>query len=290
LFDPQLGLPIHGPDGKGVAALAQATKDDGLLRKLDLEGAPYPVTSEQLKEVDAFVVADVFELSRRASQLESALAGEDQLSLAVNASDTAAKLKGIPGIKGVALWDVPFRTLLEQLTLGKEARLREALAFEPFAVRPMLWKARTRHFQGRRKAATEPGGEPLDDHLEAIGHYYSVRKADRKIARSPSVDERRVESNAKLHATYWLGLLSFDDGKYENAANFFSHAQLNDKESASRTGAQYNLARSLEAQEKLKEAIPLLEQSSSPQKQGDALRARELKARPAADDAEKQDK
>ena len=38
LFDTQLGLAIPGPDGKGVATLAQSLKDDALLRKMDLEG------------------------------------------------------------------------------------------------------------------------------------------------------------------------------------------------------------------------------------------------------------
>jgi hypothetical protein len=290
LFDPTLGLPIAGPDGKGVATLAQAIKDDALLRALDLDGEPYPVTSGQLQDAKAYVVADPFELSRRAGQLESALTGEDHLALSVHASDTAAKLKDLDGVGGVALWDVPYLTLLSQLTLGKSERHREALAFEPFAVRPLLWKARTRHFQGRRSAATEPGGEALNDHLEAIRHYMGVRKSDRKISQSPSLDERRVESSAKLHATYCVGLLSFDDGKFEVAADWFSNADLGAKSSPLRAGARYNLARSLEAQDKLKEAIGLLEQGDSPQQHGNALRARELASRPAAEDAEKPEK
>jgi TolA-binding protein len=97
------------------------------------------------------------------------------------------------------------------------------------------------------------------------------------------VDERRVESSAKTQATYWLGLLSYDDGNYAVAADFFAHPELNKKESPSRAGAQYNLARSLEAQQKLDEAVPLLESSESPQQHGDKLRARELKSRTEAE-------
>jgi hypothetical protein len=279
LFDSRLGIPIPGAEGKGVATLEQVLKDDGLLRKLDVEGSPYAVTAEQLKQATPFVVADPFELTRRASQLQAMLTGEDQLSLVVKPSELAEQLEGVGGLSGAQLWDVPFRTLQRQLTLGKAARHREALAFEPFAVRPELWKARTLHFQGRRKAATERGGEAQDDHRDAVNLYMSksVRPTDDRIAASPSIDERRVESTAKLNATYWLGLLSYDDGKYEVASDWFRRPELVEGDSPWQTGARYNLARSLESQQKFDEAISLLESDSSPQQQGNKLRARGLK-------------
>jgi hypothetical protein len=280
LFDTRLGLPIAGPDGKGVATLEQALKDDALLRKLDLEGSPYLLTAEKLKGAQTFIVADPFELSRRASQLEAALSGSDRLSLVVKPSEIAKQLNGVAGVNSVALWGVPFRTLLGQLTMGKSDRQREALAFEPFAVRPNLWKARTRHVQGRRKAATDPVGDALDDHKEAVGLYMKVRPSERKIAGTTSVDEQRVESSAKHDATYWLGLLSYDDGKFEVASDWFRHPELNDANSTWKSGASYNLGRSLEAQQKTKEAIPLLEKDASPQQQGNKIRARELKLEP----------
>jgi hypothetical protein len=282
LFDPALGLPIQGPQGKGVATLEQVLKDDALLRRFDVEGAPYPLTAERLKTAKAFIVADPFELTRRASQLEASLTGEDHLSLAVKPSEIAEQLKGVADVNGVGLWDFPVRTLRDQLTIGKTARRREALAFEPFAVRPALWKARTRHFQGRRKAANEPGGDVLDDHQEAVRLYMSrsVRPSDQKIKETASVDERRVVSNAKINATYWLGLLTYDDGKYEVAADWFRRPELNVKESPWQPGARYNLARSLESQNLIDEAIPVLENNPSAQQQGNKLRARELKSRP----------
>ena len=280
LFDTRLGLPIAGPDGKGVATLEQALKDDALLRQFDLEGAPYPVTAEKLKNAKVFVVADPFELSRRASQLESTLSGSDRLSLVVKPSEVAKQLDDVAGVNSVGLWDVPFRTLLGRLTMGKSDRQHEALAFEPFAVRPNLWKARTRHFQGRRKAATDPGGDALDDHKEAVALYMHVRPSERKIAGSTSVDEQRVDSSAKQDATYWLGLLSYDDGKFDVASDWFRHPELQDADSTWKSGASYNLARSLEAQQKPDEAIPLLEKDASPQQQGNKIRARELKSQP----------
>jgi tetratricopeptide (TPR) repeat protein len=282
LFDFQLGLPIPGPEGKGVATLEQARADDGLLRRLDLEDAPYPVTAEVLKTGKLFIVADTFSLSRRAAQLEAALVGEDHIAISDKPTELATKLKTVPVAEGIALWEVPFRTLVRQLTIGKAERHEEALAFEPFAIRPAFWKARTRQFQGRRKAPNRPGEDAIDDHQEAARLFMSrsVRPTDEHIKEAASSDERRVNSSAKRDATYWLGLLSYDDGKFAVAADWLRRPELNTADSPWRTGALYNLARCLEAEGKLDEAIQILESdSSSPQQNGNKLRARDLKTR-----------
>ncbi len=278
LFDTRLGLPIPGRGGEGVATLAEVQKDDALLRQLDLADSPYPVTSEAANKVIAGIVASPFDLSRRARQLESKLTGDHHLVLTVVPSDVAEQLKSIPGVNGVALWDVPFHTLVNQRTLGRAARHREALAFEPFAVRPLLWKARTRHFQGRREHDNKSSDDVIDDHREAAQFYGAVRPPDTRIARLSSAEERRVNSTAKLDATYWIGLLSFDEGKYEVAADWLSHPQLSEDDSPWSTGARYNLARTLEALKKYDEAVKLLEEDTSPQQHGNRLRARSLKA------------
>ena len=280
LFDTRLGLPLPGPQHNGVATLEQIVNDDSLLRQLDTDGAPYPITADLAKNSEAHIVADPFQLTLRAALLEVGLPGEDHLSLSVNATELAAQLKSTTGILSVSLWDVPFRTLRDQLNLGKSARHREALAFEPFAVRPALWKARTRHFQGRRKAANVPGGESLDDHQEAVRLYMSksVRPRETEIAQSPP-DKQRIDTETKLNATYWLGLLSFDDGKYDVAATWFVRPELAAALSPWSAGARYNLARSYEAEHKPDAAVPLLENSESLQRQGDRIRAAQLMSR-----------
>lgn len=284
LFDPRLGLAIPGPEGKSVATLEQVSKDDALLRKLDIEGFPYPLTAELTKNAQLFIVADPFELSRRASQLEASLTGEDHLVLSVKTGELTSQLNAMPGVAKVALWDVPYRTLQGQFTIGKDARTSEALAFEPFAVRPTLWKARVRHFQGRQKPATTAGSEEINDHEEAVRLYMSksVRPTDREIATSPSDGEQRVERAAKTNATYWLGLVTYDGGKFGVAANWFQRPELVKAESVWATGAKYNLARSWEAEQKYADAAAILEKDASPQQQGNQWRARDLRARPVA--------
>jgi hypothetical protein len=281
LFDTRLGLPVSGPGGQGIATLAQALADDAVLRQLDVENAPYPVTADALKAVEARIVADPFDLSRRAAQVQANLAGNNQVILTANARELAAALEGVGGVQGVALWDFPFRTLRDQLSVGLAARETDALAFEPFAVRPKLWKARTRHFQGRRFESKEMKGEITDDHQEATSLYIdkSVRPTYREIANVTSPAQRRVEEKSKLNATYWLGLLAFDEGQFEVAAHWFSRPEITGAESSWNAGARYNLARTLAAQNKLAEAIELLEADTSPQQHGNKVLARQWKQR-----------
>ena len=281
LFDARLGLPIPAPGGEGVATLEQVRADDSLLRQLDLDDAPYPVTSEALKEVVPYVVADAFDLARRFRQVETELTSDYRVVLTSRPSELAQRLKSVPELASARLWDVPFRTFRDQLSLGKPARRREALAFEPFAVRPVLWKARVRHFQGRRTVAEPADESSVDDHREAAQLYThkSVRPTGRHIAQTESIGERRVDATAKLNATYWVGLLSFDVGRYDVAAHWLGRPDLTAPASRRSSGARYNLARTFEAQEKLKEAIELLEQDATPQAHGNRLRARSLKAR-----------
>jgi hypothetical protein len=288
LFDTRLGLAIPGPGGAGIATLQQVQNGDALLRQLDLPESPYPVTAESAKSVVAYVVADPFELTRRARQVEDKLTGDERLVLSVDASAISEQLKQQMQLGTVQLWDVPFRTLRDQLTLGPVAtRDVEVLAFEPFAVRPVLWKARVRHFQGRRQVDEETEGsadaELTDDHAEAARLYTSseVRPADRAIERESSPAKKRVDLAAKLNATYFLGLLSYDDGRYDVAAHWLGRAELQSGDSAFRSGATYNLARTHEAQGNFEEAAALLGSDTSPQQHGNKLRAQRLKSQAA---------
>jgi hypothetical protein len=286
LFDTRLGLPIPGPGGKGVATLDEVRKDDALLRKLDIDGENYPITAELLKDVEIDLVADPFTLSRRASQIEANLAGDDRLVLTAKPSELAGRLKSVPGASQIRLWDYPFQTIADQLSLGKSERHREALAFEPFAMRPGLWKGRTRHFQGRHEEALGDNLDRKPKHAKTTSDGYlskSVRPTSREIADSSSDDKRRVDTIAKLSAGYWVGLMSFDDGKFEVAESWLSRPELLAKNSPWLFGATYNLARSLEALGKYEEAASLLEKDKSPQQHGNKLRAKMLRERPKAE-------
>jgi tetratricopeptide (TPR) repeat protein len=288
LFDSRLGLPIPGEAGQGVATLADVQADPALLRQLDLDDTPYAVTAEDLKHVTVNAVADPFNLSRRAAAIESKLSGDDRLALAYSPQALADKLKDMPGVTAVELWDFPFEILRDQLRVPIGTRRELAAEFEPFAWRPQLWKARVLHFQGHKTGdvdAIDAGDEEaIDDHREATILYTSanVRPPERVLKEMASAPKRQIYSAAKDSASYWVGLLLFDDGKFALAEDWFSDPKL----AASPTGTwaqgtRYNLARTLEAQGKTDEAIKLYEADTSPQRAGNRLRAQRLKNKPA---------
>jgi hypothetical protein len=285
VFDPQLGLPLPGPDG-GVATLAQLAADDGLLRKLDVPGgAAYPLSAEQLKQVRASIVASPLQLSQRSARLEGALKGDEFIQLSVDAGPIAERLAKQPQIAEAALWDRPFKAIADAYTLPIQVRRQAAEEFQPFAQRPLLWQARLLHFQGTKDVRSaerdDPLAEPRDGHREALRLYQqpSVRPSDAKIAKAAE-DKRAAYAAAKADASLWLGLLSYDLGNYNIAAvdwlEPLSRSQVPDGRWAD--AVQYNLARTQEALGRSGEAIKLLEATDarSPQRHGNLLRATRL--------------
>ncbi len=233
------------------------------------------------------VVADPFDLSRRAAAIESKLSGDDRLALTVRPSALAEKLKKVPGVADVEIWDVPFRIIRDQLRVPIETRRQMATEFEPFAWRPTLWKARVLAFQGRKTGdADAPNAnleEIVNDQAEAIGLYTSprVRPPDRVLDALTSEPKKKVYSAAKNAASYWVGLLLFDQGKFDLAEGWFGDPRLAAEAGDYwAPGTRYNLARTYEAEGKNAEAIKLYEADDSPQRDGNRLRARWLKQKP----------
>ncbi len=287
LFDSRLGLPIPGLAGQGVATLAEVQANPALLRQLDLDDSPYPVTAAQLEHVTAHVVADAFDLSRRAAAIEAKLSDDDRLTLATRPTALAKKLAAVPGIKAVDIWNFPFATRRDQLRLPIATRRELAEEFEPFAWRPTLWKARVLHFQGHKQGDIDAPNADLDevinDHGEAIGLYTSplVRPPERLLTAMASEPKQKIYSAAKEAASYWVGLLLFDQGKFASAQDWLSDPKLAATAAGKwAAGTRYNLARTYEALGQEAKAIALYEADSSPQRDGNRLRARWLKSKP----------
>jgi hypothetical protein len=77
LFDPRLGLPIPGPQGKGVATLAEVVNDPGVLRQLTVNDKyPYDVTSNEAKKCEAFLYVSLSALSPRMSHFQKNALGD----------------------------------------------------------------------------------------------------------------------------------------------------------------------------------------------------------------------
>lgn len=72
LFDPRLGLPLPGPDGKGIATLQEMqSKPEEILNQLDFgKSGKYDVTAEQVKKSRLSLVVSLSAMAPRMKYLE----------------------------------------------------------------------------------------------------------------------------------------------------------------------------------------------------------------------------
>jgi tetratricopeptide (TPR) repeat protein len=88
---------------------------------------------------------------------------------------------------------------------------------------------------------------------------------------------------SKQHATYWLGLSYYEDGKFDVAREWLEQRTLEAKpRSPWSGGARYNLGRTHEQLGEIAEAQELYRADESPQRHGNLLRAQWLDKRSAA--------
>lgn len=293
LFDCRLGLPIPGPDGKGVATLAQVVEDDKLLRHLDLDSEhPYPVKSEDLKNVIAYVEGSPMSLSKRMALVESRLAGKHKMALTSPATAVAERVKKSPHVAQVKLWPYPFevarwQSQLDQATMQQAAR--EMGVFERW---PSLMTGRALHFKGQ-----------FEGEQGAKFRYLEMRVSDKQIENfklPPDIAAKvrrdalsQVEAShvvllrqAKADASYWLGLVLFEQGDYPSAIDLFDKRTLQAKHASQwSSGARYNLGRTQEAAGNIDAAAAAYDSDDGPQSHGNHLRAKWLKERVAAKQA-----
>jgi len=263
LYDPRLGLPLPGPDGK-TATLADVRENPELLAAFDLPDKPYWPSDEAFENAECQIIAGPFSLTRRAALITERLTGTNSLLLAVDTEVLAEQLSAIEGVANVTLWPYPYETLLAQVTQRRRLRTRAAIEFDPFVYKPQLWKARMLHFRGRAgKTSDSSRGNlttEIDDHRDA-GRLYTderVRPRDSRIEKLEDEDTRNAWAATKAGATYWLGLLAYDRGEPAIALNWLDLSQQYD---AWQQGALYNKARALEAADENAKAIELLKQS-----------------------------
>jgi tetratricopeptide (TPR) repeat protein len=288
LFDPRLGMPIPGVEPDKIATLSEVNANPDLLRQLDVGDLTYPLAAEDLEKVTAEIVATPLQLSRRAESLQRIMQGEDYVVLFAEVDKLAESLEKIDGVASAVLWPFPYEERIAESTMRQPQRQAAAQRFLVFAQNPRLWKARTLHFQGNKPVPVaqqnDPLAEPRRGHREATQLYQhrEVRPSEQFLSQLDEL-KRMIYTTAKADASYWLGLLSFDLGKYEVADDWFRTRTLAAFSNGPWTaGAQYNLARTLIELGMIEEAIAILEADQSPQRHGNLILARTLK--PAVED------
>jgi tetratricopeptide (TPR) repeat protein len=308
LFDTELGLPVPGPGGRGIATLAEAARDETVLAQFDLPGGPdYPQTPERLKNVVALIDAEPEALSHRMLLLQKELPSKQHLILSVSASLLKSRLlRDSPEIKDVRLWHAPLEAILYQY--GKPRAMRKdvelAQRFDRGDVMfympgPPLLLARNLHLQGQFENVDQlPGARKLyiESRLSDVQRslLYSSDKFRRSMGFTQELPENEEHKKAVLetlvgrmlrvkeHATYWIGLTYFETGKYDTVIEWLEERVIKAPIPGPwMAGARYNLARSYEALGQTDKAIALLEGDDSPQRHGNKLRAHWLR-QPAA--------
>jgi len=305
IFEPELGMPIPGPDGRPVATLAELREDEQLLRQLDLDSDhAYRVSAAQLEQVAAWIEASPGYLSRRERQLEFSLT---EMVLHVDASSLARQLQDTGQLDTVALWKVPYDALAQQEE-NEIKRFVSALfpgnGAEQIPSKYRSWVSSVRmgrvlHLKGRY--TDTPG---------ALHKYQQARPSDSEIntllekgkAANAAKDTTQRDTNskqdkrtwltepeaqrvrrAKHDASFWLGAVAFERGDFDTAIDYFQKRTLDAwPDGPWSDAARYNLARTFEALGRIDEAIEIYEQDDSPQQHGNHLRAKWLRNKAAA--------
>lgn len=282
LFDPYIGLPVPGPDGIRLdesgqldlqpAALAQVVADHALLHQMDLDREhPYRVKPSELNRVVALVEGSAPYLAQRMRLVESQLGGQDQIVLTAAPEALAERLKSSGQLAEVRLWMLPYETLFQQSQLGEEGLRRRRLAMIPFweASSGALWRGRILHLRGN-----------LTGESTAPQYYQKTRSPGRQAeaALAADPDVKFLGELARQCASYWLGLLAFDQANYPMALGYFRTRTLEAfPDGAWTAGARYNLGRVYEAQKQYREAIEqYLSNKTSVDYYGNQLRAKWL--------------
>jgi tetratricopeptide (TPR) repeat protein len=167
--------------------------------------------------------------------------------------------------------------------------LSDAKGKPVFHPQPTLMTARTMHFKGvydgDEGAKTfylraRPNEQAIDDFKLPADIGKDLRPQD--ITRIEAAQVLLLR-RAKQAASFWLGLVHFEQKNYPEAADFFAKRSLepNPKGPWS-AAARYNLARTYEAMGETDKAIAEYEaDKTSPQSHGNQLRARWLRERGA---------
>lgn len=314
LFDPELGLVLPGPDGQGIATLADVLANPQLIESLDIgDKYRYRVRREDLDKVVALIdVAPQF-LYQRMRLVEQTLDAADQMVLSYLPSEIKSQLAACAGITDVRLWAVPFEALMyhqaRAALMARDPQLQwqEFLDYGVFQGLSTVVRGRRQHLLGHfEKQADQPGATAFylaarmsNAQIEGIEKDRNMQKAvglERTIETTDREWEQkitqitRLQVESKKHASYWLGLIHMEQGNHDVAVNWFKVRTLeSDPEGVWKNGARYNLARCYEALGQIEEARQLYLIDDSPQRHGCLLRARQLEAQAAATSTETPD-
>lgn len=303
LFEPGLGLPVPGPDQVGIATLAQARSEPSVLRRLTVQGwFDYPIDNSMVQQTVALLDVNPAGLSQRMQHLEQGLVGETRMIVWQDADSIGDRFDNVLGVAGARMWDIPLKARLYSFLMSQLAQDNQQFAIWESIRWGMLGDsfplavARWEHLKGdfeRLEQEQEPGArvrymelrhpefeiEALETNVD-LQLQYGVR---RTLGQTPEEYQMMIQNiqiymqMAKRAASYWISLIHYDEGDYQNARNWYEKRVLDeDQASVWVPSAKYNLGRSLERLDAMAEAVELYKTEGVPQEHGNRLRARLL--------------
>lgn len=301
LFEPGFGLPIPGPNQQGIATLAEAKKDPSVLNRLRVVGwFEYEFTNADIASSDALLDVEPEAMSMRMQQLQKGLTGANRLVLGYDVDQVAESFKAINGIDEARLWPLSIQARIYEDVLNEAAMVDQQIA----AWKAYQWgmlsgtfplaQARWHHLRGRLNKEEEKAGAKveyqelllLEDDIEKLRNNVELQQrygVRRELGMEQNEYDFRIQQiqhfmvMAKRAATNWLSLIQYDTGEFESARNWFEKRVLvEDRESAWKPSARYNLARTLEQLGQTEQAVELYKTIGDPQEHGNRLRARLL--------------
>lgn len=277
LFDARIGLPIPGPDGKGIATADQAVADRSILESLELPGiASYPNRYADIAsagKLRIMVDSTLGRLTPRMRELQKNLTGRNRMVLYRDPSEQAIAFQKAfgPLFGGTVLWTLPMEV---EYRLFNDPQFVEATQYpiKIFDARFPLLPTRMLQLQGQLK--------------DSVERYVAFRKQNDNVERdgkTPITPE--IQSVLDIYATYFLALAKLDEGNTKNAADLFVQTLEMLPEPGRgrpfwnmfRWGAETNLAKIYEANGQTARAIRYYTlPQPTPQFHGNLLRARDL--------------
>lgn len=317
LFDCRLGVPIPGPNQRGIATLAEARRDNSVLRRMNVPGwFEYPLQQEDVQQCIALLLLQPEGISRRARRLHGALTGQWRMAVYDAPGELAATFEAISGIASSRIWEVPLQARLYaraiELAAAQDPRL-EFVVKGPWMMlegdvesAQQLTLARWSHLQGQfdsDEAEMIQGAKQL-----YIGHrapefeivdlrsdvelqkQYGIRRPLGMAAQEYDMQIRFFQDQmrmGKICASYWLSHIQYDTGRFDVARNWYKQRILDEVgDSAWEMPARYNLGRTLEQLDQYQQAIELYRTEGDLQEHGNRIRARLLQRRQASEDTD----
>jgi hypothetical protein len=196
LFDTRLGLALPGPDGKGIATLAQVRAGLDLRQLLKVQDTcPYDLGPENTRHAEVEVAYSLSSLAPRMEFLQSYLAASEKINLWVDPVGRFKRFQAAAG--GVRVWNSPgdVNNLLRvsRAFLPKE---EGGVAQQPFRELVRQQVVPWQYFPQQLRGVRGEPGQRLQIHFAAPFIYFSTEPRmppDLLVAWLPGLSEESAE-------------------------------------------------------------------------------------------------